>query len=55
MRAQAGRWRALADRCNVRGALALREAADRLDREADGLDGGTAAGEPAERGRAHGE
>ena len=41
LRAQAQRWRALADRCDDRGARALKDAAATLEREADALDGGT--------------
>jgi len=40
LRAQARRWRALADRCDDRGARALKDAAATLEREADALDGG---------------
>ena len=40
LRAQARRWRALADRCDHRGAQALKDAAATLEREADALDGG---------------
>jgi hypothetical protein len=39
LRAQAQRWRALADRCDDRGARALKDAAATLEREADALDG----------------
>jgi hypothetical protein len=39
LRAQAQRWRALAERCDDRGARALKDAAATLEREADALDG----------------
>jgi hypothetical protein len=40
LRAQARRWRALAERCDDRGARALKDAAANLEREADALDSG---------------
>ncbi len=41
LRNQAQRWRALAERCDDRGARALKDAAANLEREADALDRGT--------------
>ena len=43
LRNQAQRWRVLAERCDDRGARALKDAAAGLEREADALDSGPTA------------
>ncbi|MBV8170231.1 MAG: hypothetical protein JO021_25850 [Alphaproteobacteria bacterium] len=43
LRAQAQRWRALAERCDDRGARALKDAAASLERDADALEDGSTA------------
>jgi hypothetical protein len=55
MRDQARRWRALAERCDARGAHALGKAADTLDREADAIEGAPERfGPTADRSRSEG-
>jgi hypothetical protein len=54
LRAQAQRWRALADRCDDRGAQALKNAAATLEREADALDRGTSVRPRSDAGSRHG-